>query len=58
MQVHLFPTNLDWFEAPDPRADYYRKLPSYAVNDDIGSSLTDYFSNNPDRLLLDWNRFI
>ncbi len=56
MQGTFASTNLDWFEAPDPRADYYRKLPSYAVNDDIGSSLTEYFSSNPDRLLLDWNR--
>ena len=46
MQGTFASTNLDWFEAPDPRANYYRKLPSYAVNDDIGSSLTGIFQQS------------
>jgi hypothetical protein len=25
--------SLDWFNAPDPRPDYYRYLPSYYAND-------------------------
>ena len=24
-------TRLDWYDAPDPRPDYYRKLPSYEI---------------------------
>ena len=27
-------TALDWYDAPDPRPDYYRNLPSYFWNDD------------------------
>ena len=35
-------TALDWYDAPDPRPDYYRNLPSYFYMEN-----TDYNRNNP-----------
>jgi len=37
-------TAMDWYNAQDPRPDYYRNLPSYFYNDD-----PDYRRNNPDK---------
>lgn len=34
-------TALDWYDAPDPRPDYYRNLPSYFYNEN-----SDYDRNN------------
>lgn len=52
-------TNLDWYDAADPRVDYYRYLPSYALtNEDTAlyNELTDYYQNNPEALQLDWDK--
>ena len=49
-------TNLDWYQAPDPRADYYRKLPSFVTNPEQKQLLIDYYKDNPDNLLVDWER--
>ena len=46
-------TALDWYDAPDPKPDYYRNLPSYAFMDD-----EDYGRSNVDKaayLLETWN---
>ena len=40
-------TALDWYDAPDPRPDYYRNLPSYAYMDD-----EDYGKSNANKA--DW----
>ena len=37
-------TAMDWYNAQDPRPDYYRNLPSYFYNEDA-----DYNRNNPDK---------
>lgn len=37
-------TALDWYDASDPRPDYYRNLPSYFYN-----SNADYGRNNPEK---------
>lgn len=37
-------TALDWYDASDPRPDYYRNLPSYFYNED-----SDYDRSNPDK---------
>jgi len=34
-------TGLDWYNAPDPRPDFYRRLPSYAENPAM-ASMIDY----------------
>ncbi len=37
-------TALDWYDAPDPRPDYYRNLPSYFYMED-----EDYNRSNPEK---------
>ena len=43
-------TALDWYDAMDPRPDYYRNLPSYAFNDD-----DDYGRLNEEKS--EWSEF-
>ncbi len=49
---------LDWYNAPDPRPDYYRYLPSYYKYTEPGKAnmLEDYLLANPDKLQIDWER--
>jgi len=51
-------TDLDWYDAADPRPDYYRYLPSYQL--DLGDTamyeqLTQYIQENPEVLQVDWD---
>ncbi len=50
-------TGLNWYDAQDPRPDYYRKLPSYWVDSDpaVVSQLADAFRNDPSVGQLDWD---
>jgi len=48
-------TNLDWYQAPDPRADYYRKLPSFVTDPETKALLSEQYKSNPDKLLVDWH---
>ena len=48
-------SGLDWFLAPDPRPDYYRKLPSAIDNPELAESTAQFFRDNPDELQLDWD---
>jgi hypothetical protein len=52
-------TALNWYDAPDPRPDYYRYLPSYWEGDDEYqfNLLTDLWQNNPEQGQLDWDSF-
>jgi len=49
---------LDWYNAPDPRPDYYRYLPSYYMQDNpaLYVSLYSFFINNPDALQIQWEK--
>lgn len=38
-------TTLDWYNAPDPRPDYYRYLPSYITSPDEAQMVADSFAN-------------
>jgi hypothetical protein len=51
-------SGLDWYNAPDPRPDYYRYLPSYYANTDpsLAASLTDLIRSNPELIQVNWNR--
>ena len=51
-------TNLNWFDAKDPRPDYYRYLPSYysASNPDIAADLTSSWQNDEGARQIDWDR--
>lgn len=50
-------TSLNWFDARNPRPDYYRYLPSYysASNPDIAADLTNAWQNNENARQIDWN---
>lgn len=50
-------TALNWYDAQDPRPDYYRKLPSYWVDSDpaVAQAIADAFSNDPSIGQVDWN---
>ncbi|MCE2711342.1 MAG: TonB-dependent receptor plug domain-containing protein [Cryomorphaceae bacterium] len=50
-------TNLNWYDAPDPRPDYYRNLPSYYADTDpnTASALSDAWSNDPSVSQIDWD---
>lgn len=48
-------TRLDWFNAPDPRPEYYRKLPSYQLTEENAAIVRDYIKNNVDAQQIDWD---
>ncbi len=46
---------LGFYNAPDPRPDYYRYLPSFQTNDDVKQQITDMWKTQPDVVgQLDW----
>lgn len=53
---------LDWYNAMDPRPDYYRNLPSYfledpqGVNPEFALEREAYLRANPDKLQINWDR--
>lgn len=51
-------TTLDWFNAPDPRADYYRNLPSFHAieNQETAEAVRQAYLNNPDLLQIQWEK--
>ncbi|MES2330494.1 MAG: TonB-dependent receptor [Bacteroidota bacterium] len=49
-------TALDWYKAGDPRADYYRYLPSYQMDTALRSSVYDAISNNIYLRQVNWDR--
>ncbi|MEY3367422.1 MAG: hypothetical protein RI973_577, partial [Bacteroidota bacterium] len=55
---HYGRTSLDWFNAPDPRPDYYRNMPSfYALeNAETAELVRQAYINNPDLLQIQWDK--
>lgn len=50
-------SDLSWYNAPDPRPDYYRNLPSWIeATDSLQSSAENFFSQNEDALQINWSR--
>src|SRR5690606_34091344 len=49
-------TALDWYNAPDPRPDYYRNLPSYATIPDVQDLLTNLFASDISYRQINWNK--
>ena len=49
-------TRLDWYNAADPRPDYYRYLPSYKESENDAENLYQLLAANPEMLQIDWNR--
>lgn len=51
-------TALNWYDAPDPRPDYYRNFPSYYDDDEnMFAQLTNEWQNDENKGLLDWDHF-
>ncbi len=50
-------TNLNWYDAPDPRPDYYRYLPSYyeTENPAYAAQLTEAWSSDPSVSQINWD---
>lgn len=46
---------LSWYNAPDPRPDYYRYLPSY-ITDEAAAYYTDLWQNSDDMRQINWDK--
>ncbi|TAG31779.1 MAG: TonB-dependent receptor [Sphingobacteriia bacterium] len=51
-----YATGLDWFNAADPRPDYYRYLPSFQQDSLLKNTLQTTLQNDPALLQVDWQR--
>lgn len=49
-------TSLNWYDAPDPRPDYYRYLPGYQEDPYIQQLVTNEWTNNANIRQIDWDR--
>lgn len=49
-------TALDWYNAPDPRPDYYRYLPSYQTNPSLAGRVLDALQNNVNLRQINWDK--
>lgn len=47
-------TRLDWYDAPDPRPDYYRRLPSYATVPESKNLITDFLKASDANRQINW----
>jgi hypothetical protein len=47
-------TAIDWYNAPDPRPDYYRYLPSYQTDSAQKEQVTELFQNNEASRQISW----
>ena len=48
-------TRLNWYNAPDPRPDYYRYLPSYITNTEEAQIVADSFASSTNYSQINWN---
>ena len=47
---------LSWYNAPDPRPDYYRYLPSYQTDESVAAFYTDLWQNGDDMRQINWDK--
>ncbi len=50
-------TSLDWFEARDPRPDYYKNVPSYIEDPATRAKVEELYRQDENLGQLDWQRF-
>ncbi len=50
-------TGINWADAPDPRADYYQKWPSYFTKESTKNQLTDWLSQDERNRQVQWDLF-
>ncbi len=48
-------TALNWYQANDPRPDYYRYLPSYQTTAQLQQITQDYWTSSPDHYQINWD---
>lgn len=48
---------LDWYNANDPRPDYYRRLPSYAESPELAAEVFNTLSENKALRQIQWDEF-
>jgi hypothetical protein len=48
-------TGLDWYNAADPRPDYYRYLPSYQLDPVYGAQVADELRNDVNKRQINWD---
>lgn len=49
-------SSLDWYNAPDPRPDYYRYLPSYQTDPVLKQMVTDKFMTDESVRQINWTK--
>jgi len=49
-------TRLNWYNAPDPRPDYYRYLPSYQTDSTIANLIASKWENNLEIRQINWDQ--
>lgn len=49
-----FNRGLDWYNAPDPRPDYYRYLPSFYKDSVLQNQIIHHLQSHPEQLQLNW----
>ena len=47
---------LSWYNAPDPRPDYFRDLPSYQTDESVAAFYTDLWQNGDDMRQINWDK--
>lgn len=50
-------SGMDWVNAPDPRPDYYRYLPSFQTDTNLQLEVKNRIENNPSILQMNWANF-
>lgn len=48
---------LDWYNAPDPRPDFYRNLPGYSDDPILAAQAAELLKNNEELRQLNWEHF-
>ncbi|MDR1975054.1 MAG: outer membrane beta-barrel family protein [Bacteroidales bacterium] len=48
-------TALNWYDAPDPRPDYYRYMPSYQTLQSAKDFIADMWRNDVNKRQIDWD---
>ncbi len=48
-------TGLDWYNAPDPRPDYYRYLPSYEEEPVLAAQILNALQNDVNKRQINWD---
>ncbi len=49
-------TGLDWYQAADPRPDYYRYLPSFQTDSLLQIQVQQWYQESPSRLQINWDQ--